>query len=141
MCFECTLLFKLFIRFIHLLYVWVFWLHVYLFAMWVLGAKGDQKRALWMVVNQHGREGIGVGPASVCIIGKLLSTFHQNRKHKEKRLLPLSLLSPFSVCVSNKIPSVGCCLQHAWYVFFPLSTISGNTLSCTPQHDDAFPVS
>lgn len=82
MCFECTLLFKLFIRFIHLLYVWVFWLHVYLFAMWVLGAKGDQKRALWMVVNQHGREGIGVGPASVCIIGKLLFTFHQNRKHK-----------------------------------------------------------
>lgn len=89
MCFECTLLFKIIflLDLFILLSVWVFWLHACLCAMWVLGATEDQKRVLralalwlWMVVNQHSREGwnhsTGVESTSVCISWKLFFTFH-----------------------------------------------------------------
>lgn len=141
MCFECTLLFKIFIRFIH----FTFCVGVLATCMSVchVGAwchrRPEEGTALavwlWVVVNQHGKEGwnhsSGVESASVCMLGSCFSPSIRIGSGG-RRKLPLSFLSPFSVRVSNKIPSVGWCPQHSWYVVFPLSVISGNTPSCLP---------
>ena len=83
---------------------------------------------LWVVVNQHGREGwnhsSGVESTSVCIAGKLLFTFHQNRKRREEEVATQLPFSFFCLCfqqdpICGMVPPtlMVCCLSsisHLW---------------------------